>query len=481
MILSNKKLNNEDFWISLQYAICLKFKLENSINISRISETHLNKINKSWIIDKVFINWVEPVEYLTDSKQYTWAFIRKCPHNFLLNNWETFSIKTFKSKNKMFAPKVVGQAWDDTFNHFFWHLVSYEINRETFKKFCLDNISDILPILIDYALVSDLNSWLYVDKNNDFQFEIIKRNNLPDLTFEKKDFSFTNGSVLKWNETNTVKYKWETIIELQLHTNRTWYKMRLHRENFPKLIKVEEKKINNSLLWDTAELAICNIFELDAWVDNDRLVNNSDETILKSFEKHYIKNKNNLFPYRPIKYWWTQKRERWWSSKSWIDFYLEGNNTLSLKTNKWKSSKVCPPEIWQPSPKTFDRYFSNKGWYEWNIDEEKFRNLVKNRKIVSILLKEYVNYLNECDLLLWSLYIWDDNIDSKLIYKKMLQNMSFDHAKINYSNDFNEKSSVTLKYWEENLSLWEFQIHMARNSLKFRFNFWNLLTLTTNK
>jgi hypothetical protein len=42
-----------------------------------------------------------------------------CPHNFLLDNEETFSVRTFKGSGKMFAPKAVGQAGEETFNHFF--------------------------------------------------------------------------------------------------------------------------------------------------------------------------------------------------------------------------------------------------------------------------------------------------------------------------------------------------------------------------
>ena len=44
-------------------------------------------------------------------------------------------------------------------------------------------------------------------------------------------------------------------------------------------------------------------------------------------------------------------------------------------------------------------------------------------------------------------------------------------------NEFTTKSSVTIKYGEAKVSLGEFQVHSARNSLKFRFNFNNLLSI----
>ena len=39
------------------------------------------------------------------------------------------------------------------------------------------------------------------------------------------------------------------------------------------------------------------------------------------------------------------RRERGGLSRSGIDFRLKSNKTLSVKTNKNKSKKVCPPEM----------------------------------------------------------------------------------------------------------------------------------------
>ena len=466
-------MNNETFGITLQYAVCVKYKLANKISLKRIDENLLEKILKSNILGKIF-KGRKPVKYLTDSKDFTSEFATKCPHNFLLKNNETLSIKSFKGNGKMFAPKVVGQSGLKVLNHYFGDLYKEEITRDNFKQFCLDNVSEILPILIDYALVSDYNCYIYL-LNDDIEFDIIKRGNFPELTFEKDKFSFTKSTIMEWNESTTVKYDGETVLEMQLHKNR-FYKFRLHSENFPKLIK-KEIKSNNSLLGDTAELAICNVFGLDSGTQNDRLINNSDKIILDAFEKHYSVNKATLFPLKPTKYSGTEKRERGGHSKSGVDFYLENNTTLSVKTNKSKSFKVCPPEVGQPSPKTFDLHFSSKGWYDGNMDEEKFRLLVKDKVKLSLLLSEYVKFLNECDFLLWSLYLNEKNISSKLVGKTDLENIAFNPNLINYSNDFTEKSSVTIKYGNENFSLGEFQVHSARNSLKFRFNFNNLLSI----
>lgn len=467
-------MNNETFGITFQYAICIQYKLANNISLNRIDKRLLNTFINSKIIPKIF-RGRKPVEYLSDSKEFTSPFIKRCPHNFLLANDETFSVRTFQGSGKMFAPKVVGQAGDETFNHFFGHLSTEEISRKNFKQFCLNHVDEMLPIIVDYALVSDFNCWFYLEETT-FKYEILKREDLPELTFDYKNFTFSKPTANEWIESNTIKYKGKTVLELQLHTNRAGYKIRLHRENFPILLKVE-KEINNSLLGDTAELAICNVFKIDSGANNDRLLNNSDKVILKAFEKHYLINKTNLFPLRPVKYSGTEKRERGGQSKSGVDFILENDRTLSVKTNKSKSFKVCPPEVGQPSPKTFDVHFSNKGWYDGNIDEGKFRLLVKDKKKLSLLLSEYVKFLNECDYLLWSLYLNENNISSKLVGKSDLENITFNPNLIEYSNDFTEKSSVTIKYGKDSFSLGEFQVHSARNSLKFRFNFNNLLSV----
>lgn len=468
-------MNNETFGITFQYAICKKYNLINTISQNRISESMLFQIEQSGIINNLFPK-SKPVEFLTFSKKYTSEIVKKCPHNFLLDNGQTFSVRTFGGKNKMFAPKVVGQSGDKTFNHYFGDLFEEEINRDNFKKFVLLKVNEILPILVDFTLVSDQTAWVYLDKNNQLKFDIILRDDLPDLTFDRKEFIFTKETVASWNETTTAKYNGKTLIEFQLHSNRSGYKIRLHRENFPDLL-IKEKILNNSVIGDSAELAICENFLLDPGLDNDRLRNNSDYLVVRLFKKHYAINEETLFIHKPIQYGGTATRERGGNSKSGTDFFLDAGKTLSLKTNKNKNAKVCPPEIGQPSPKTFDHYFGGKGWYEGNMDEIKFRQVVLDRFILSQLLSEYLKHLNECDYLLWSVYNEGKNIESKLIEKNFFENWKFNPEDFSYSNNFQDKNSVTIRYGKSNLSLGEFQVHSARNSLKFRFNFGNLISL----
>ena len=182
-------MNNETFGITLQYAACIKYKLDNKISLKRIDENLLEKILKSNILGKIF-RGRKPIKYLTDSKDFTSEFVTKCPHNFSLKNNETLSIKSFKGNGKMFAPKVVGQSGLKVLNHYFGDLYDEEITRDNFKQFCLENVNEISPILIDYALVSDYNCYIYLS-SDDIEFDIIKREKFPELTFEKEKFTFT--------------------------------------------------------------------------------------------------------------------------------------------------------------------------------------------------------------------------------------------------------------------------------------------------
>jgi hypothetical protein len=77
----------------------------------------------------------------------------------------------------MFAPKVIGQTGDELLIIF---LVIYRMkkSKKNFKEFCINNIDEMLPVIVDYALVSDFNCWIYL-KEDSFNYEIIKERIFP--------------------------------------------------------------------------------------------------------------------------------------------------------------------------------------------------------------------------------------------------------------------------------------------------------------
>ena len=66
-IREKQKMNNETFGMTFQYAICLLFKIENDISISRIDKGLLKSFIESKIINKIFKGKAKPIEYLSNT------------------------------------------------------------------------------------------------------------------------------------------------------------------------------------------------------------------------------------------------------------------------------------------------------------------------------------------------------------------------------------------------------------------------------
>lgn len=101
-------MNSETFGLTLQLAICKIYNLDNNISPKRVSEELLSNFTNSKFLQKI-LSKKKPIEYLPSTKKCKTQYIKRCPHNLLLGKDETFYIKTFKGKGKMFTAKVVGQ------------------------------------------------------------------------------------------------------------------------------------------------------------------------------------------------------------------------------------------------------------------------------------------------------------------------------------------------------------------------------------
>ena len=384
------------------------------------------------------------------------------PHNFLLNNGMTLSIKTTQSrKNSKVAPKIVGQAGFDKLNYHFGHLVSDKIeNQSDIKELIWNNIEDVFPIFIDYLFLSDILLWIYIE-DNEYKYRIIYRQEKPDLTWDKNKFSFTRPSINDWTESLTIKYDGISVAEVQVHKNRS-FKFRFILDKLEELFKKKEK--NNETFGISIENAICNMYNLERpshlMSRSDHLIElSAKDTIIEAFKK---------IP-KPIKYVGDKKGTTGKNSKSPIDFILEGNKTLSLKTNIGK--KVCPPEIGQPSIDTFKMHF---GYLIKNMDtfsKQDFKKLVFDN--IDELMNNYLKYLFDCDYLLW-IYIEK----KEYMYKILSYEATYKFKKDKFTftkNLENWNESNTVKYY--GITIGEFQVHNNRNCLKFRFDMKNLIEL----
>lgn len=474
-------LNNETFGVSAKIALCEIFDLaydHSKFNL-RVDDkafkvlTQVFKRNKE--ISKMKLN-----SFLDNSGEFNDEFISRSPHNFTNDLGQTISVWTFMNNNPKPCPKVAGQPGVDKANKLFGHLYHKAIDKITFKELVIKKTQDLLDIYFDYLFISDISIFVYLKDSssdlwnpNDYIVKIIDSKTLGNIEFTQSNITFSN-SLSQWNESNTVRLNNKSIGEFQVHSaSNRFIKFRFFLKNLIEF--VEYKNRNNETLGATTEFVICKHFNLPIPASAN-LTARADRNLIKPLTSTVISAFNEL-P-NPISYVGTEGGSRQ-GSKSSVDFLLEGNKTLSLKTNTSKSNKVCPPEIGQPSFKTFDHYFSDSGLYIPPIDEHKFKEVVINNP--EFLFFEYIDKLFDCDELLW---IYGENaaltsFNHKTVSsKKIKKNIEVFRNKNNYTftralEDWNE--SNTIKY--NNISIGEFQVHSARNSLKFRFNFYNLIEM----
>lgn len=384
------------------------------------------------------------------------------PHNFLLSNGLTLAVKTTKSRtNSKVAPKIVGQAGLQQLNEHFGHLTNKIIeNQDDIRKFIWTNIADALPIFLDYLFLSDILLWIYIDKGK-YKYKVIFREEKPDMVWDAEKFSFSKASIDEWKECITLKYDNISIAEIQLHKNRN-FKFRFILDKLEMLFN--KRKKNNETFGISVENAICNMFNLPKPAHLEKRSNKVIEEEVKDILMEIF----HKIP-EPIKYVGSEKGNLGKRSKSPIDFVLQGEKTLSLKTNT--GSKVCPPQIGQPSVETFKKYFSDLIIDKNNFDKEAFKKLVFEH--IDILMNNYLKYLFDCNYLLW---IYKE----KSIYKYQILSSNIDYTfekeKFTFSRQLKDwTESLTVKY--NGVTIGEFQVHKNRNSLKFRFDMKNIIKI----
>ena len=379
------------------------------------------------------------------------------PHNFLLSDGTTLSIRTNKTGDKV-APRVVGQCGLAVFNTFFSELAGFEIeDKEQIKAVILENIEKMIPTFLDYLFVSDYTVWVRYDEGK-YSYIIFDRNQFVDIETEREHFSFTRDGT-QWTESTTLKYKGISIAEIQIHKNRT-FKFRFIMKALQKFIV--EAKMTTETFGMTAEKTICDLFSL-TYPDNfrgrcsARLQEEITPTVKAAFK--------NLPA--AIRHTGSEKGERGKDSKCSYDFVLAGQKTLSLKTNTGKM--VCPPEVGQPGAETCYLYF-NHLTDATEMTGDVFKEMVLSR--IADMMPIYVEHLLDSDYLLW-IYKKKDRYEYKIFASDFAKNMTWNPNAFTFTkstiDDWNE--SNTLKY--NGISIGEFQVHKARSCFKFRFNMEN--------
>lgn len=452
--------NNATKGITIQKAICDIYNLDINNNAKlqfrkNISSNYYVKAKQiSLKIFKLLND--EPINFITFNTK------SKPPYNFKLKSGKTLSIRTNKSGDKV-APRVVGQAGYETLNNFFGDLVDYDIkDKNSIKKLVIENIHKMLPTFMDYFLYSDYTIW--INENDDIK--LITRDEAPNMIFNRSDIQLTRDTIETWNESTTVKFKNQSFAEIQVHKNRT-FKFRFIMSKICEWLK--ELKINNETLGMTAEKTICTVFNIKG---DKTLEYRSNKTIERDLTPIVI----DAFKYLPkaIKHTGSIKGIRGGNSKCSYDFILQGNKTLSLKTNY--GNMVCPPEVGQPGDKTFLLYFGTI--LNINIiNNDIFKKSVFNN--IQDMMPIYLEHLLDSDYLLW-IYKKHNEFAYKIINSDNYRDFRWEKDKFSFTraNENVWNSSNTVKY--KGLSIGEFQVHLNRNCYKFRFNMKNLLKLFKN-
>ena len=157
-----------------------------------------------------------------------------------------------------------------------------------------------------------------------------------------------------------------------------------------------------------------------------------------------------------------------------IDFIIQDNKTLSLKTLKKYEGKICPQNIGQPTYKRFDEIWSLDfmGKYEKNPSRLEF---IKTN--INIILNKMLENLFCCD---WEIVGYDCEKNIKIDVLKKPTNMNyFDNLQLTftrpeYEGKWNDKKQKNSEYSSlikmGELSVGELQFHKtSRNVIKFRF------------
>lgn len=458
--------NNADYGLSLQKLICDHYDLE--INDHAFEQFRAN-YNCAYdreltpLCTRIFKEvGSEPVQLLTYTKKLVNSKQTTSPHNFLLANGKTLSVRTTKGSDKV-APRTVGQAGFAVLNDFFADVFGEEItSQRDVRRMVVNHIHEILPIFIDNLFQSDYT--VLIDRNNLSKMQVIKLSDVGQYSFSRDEFTFTRGLDI-WTESTTLKYHGKSIAEIQTHAERT-FKFRFIISAIPEWFKTVTE--NNETLGMSAESAICEQFNLA----QPASFRTRCSAAIKRELAPVVKEAFKVVP-KAIKHTGSESGARGEQSKCSYDFVLEGNLTMSLKTNKGKM--VCPPEVGQPGAKTCLEYF--KDFFPANLQEvtnEEFKKMVY--KHIADIMPIYVEHLFDSDWLLW-IYLEKERYTFRVIsqsdikeYKWLKENFTFTKPTIEQWNESN-----TVKYG--GLTIGEFQVHTHRSCFKFRFNLANLLTL----
>lgn len=455
-------MNNSIFGFTVQKTICDLYgitpKSERAINYFKENYDSSISLRVKGVLADIFDEiGQEPIECLTMAEEGGKPIL----YNFKLSDGSSLSIRTNEKSCKV-APRVVGQAGFKQLNDSFGDIYGKPIeNQSDIKLLMVNQIDEVLPIFVSYFFDADRIVWMY-EENDSINYSIIDGNKTLAIEYNKSDFSFTRG-LSEWVESTTLKWDGISIAEIQVHKKRS-FKFRFFMKNIIALLTNKTK--TTETLGITAEKAVCDLFSLDFPEEyrdrcDDKLERDMMSTIKQAF---------NELP-KAISYEGNKQGIRGGNSKSSYDFVLEGNKTLSLKTNM--RDMVCPPEVGQPCRATAHEYFKALTG-EDHMDASIFKDLAFNK--IEELITIYLDHLFDSDYLLRIKQTGPNTYCYQILGKEYATKAKFKRDDFTFSqtrDSWNESNTLYCK----GKKFGEFQIHKNRDSLKFRFQFDNMVQI----
>lgn len=467
--------NPSQYGLTLQQMICDNYDLEVNAYAAGQFEANYNEAYEAEFepivasIEKM--TGSKPVKLLTFTTEVTGPKQTTCPHNFLLANGKTLSVRTSKSSG-MVASRTVGQAGFDVLNDYFAEIFGGRVeDQRQLREKMYANIHKALPIFIECFFPSDYN--IIVERQAQPEqapkLSLYKLSDIADYTFERKDFTFTRD-LDKWVESTTLKYKGVSIAELQTHKNRS-FKFRFKLSAIPEWFKLVKETTETFGM--TAEAAICDHFGLEKPDSFKTRVSNALRKELMPVVAEAFK----IMP-KAVRHTGSEGGERGDASKCSYDFELEGGKTLSVKTNT--GNRVCPPEVGQPGSATCLLYF--KDYLPEGIEEVSntdFKEMVLGR--IEELMPVYLSHLFDSDWLLWIYKAGKEYKFEAIHQDEIRSDFKWERDKFSFTKPTVEEwaESNTVKYDGETIG--EFQVHNHRVCFKFRFHMPNTLKLLRKK
>ncbi|MDO4988615.1 MAG: hypothetical protein Q4E17_06315 [Synergistes sp.] len=244
--------------------------------------------------------------------------------------------------------------------------------------------------------------------------------------------------------------------------------------------------LNNETIGISAEVAIARIYGIEMNPDYEARADNEivglllkDDTIKRIFEKENIP--------MPIKHTAEGQNP--------VDFMLEGDKTLSVKTNQNSIGRAAPQYVGQPTQKTYFEYLEKNNIIPgFNIVSELQKDnladtyetrgrIFKRLSVTHIdkLIEMYWKNMFDCDylILLYNLENGSDPMQNYKVFGKMGRCPLCDKDKFSFTQTLETwNESNTLKY--NRVPIGNFQVHAHRDCFKFRFDIKGIMKLISS-